>query len=83
MRSFSNAARKSAIDRGVERRRSGWAAGSACCGPVLVIGAFVFGGLVFAADQGIGLVSSQRLEQKRLAGLELQHAAFAGCPWIW
>jgi hypothetical protein len=44
----------------------------------VLIGAFVFGGLVFAADQGIAWYQGSRLEQKRLSGLELQHAAFAG-----
>jgi hypothetical protein len=44
----------------------------------VVIGALVFGGLVLAADQGIAWYQGSRLEQKRLVGLELQHAAFAG-----
>jgi hypothetical protein len=42
----------------------------------VVIGALVFAGLAFAMDQGIGWYHSNRLEQKRLAGLQLQHAAF-------
>jgi hypothetical protein len=44
----------------------------------VLIGALVFGGLVFAADQGIAWYQGSRLEQKRLSGLELQHAAFSG-----
>jgi hypothetical protein len=43
----------------------------------VLIGTLVFGGLLFAADQGIAWYQGSRLEQKRLAGLELQHAAFA------
>jgi hypothetical protein len=44
----------------------------------VVIGALAFAALAFTTDQGIGWYQSNRLEQKRLATLELQHAAFAG-----
>jgi hypothetical protein len=44
----------------------------------VVIGALAFAALAFTTDQGIGWYQSNRLEQKRLAALELQHAAFAG-----
>jgi hypothetical protein len=43
----------------------------------VVIGALVFAALVLTVDQGIGWYQSNRLEQKRLSGLQLQHAAFA------
>src|SRR5262245_31897689 len=43
----------------------------------LVIGALVLVGLVVATDQGIGWYQDNRLEQKRLATLALQHAAFS------
>ncbi len=42
------------------------------------IGMLAFAALAFTTDQGIGWYQSNRLEQKRLAALELQHAAFAG-----
>jgi hypothetical protein len=44
----------------------------------VVIGAIAFAALAFTTDQGIGWYQSNRQEQKRLAALELQHAAFAG-----
>jgi len=44
----------------------------------LVIGALALAALAFTTDQGIGWYQNNRLEQKRLAALKLQHAAFAG-----
>jgi len=44
----------------------------------VVITALMAGTTVLAMDQAIGWYQSNRLEQKRLADLELQHAAFAG-----
>jgi hypothetical protein len=44
----------------------------------VVITALMVGTTVLAMDQGIGWYQSNRLEQKRLADLALQHAAFAG-----
>ena len=44
----------------------------------LVLGALVFGALALTVDQGIGWFQNQRLEQKRLASLQLHQAAFAG-----
>jgi len=43
----------------------------------LVIGALVLAGLMIVTDQGIGWYQDNRLEQKRLATLALQHAAFS------
>jgi hypothetical protein len=43
----------------------------------LVIGVFGLAGLVIATDQGIGWYQDNRLQQKRLATLALQHAAFS------
>jgi hypothetical protein len=43
----------------------------------VVIGALVFAALVLTVDQGIGWYQSNWLEQIRLNGLKLQHAAFA------
>jgi hypothetical protein len=44
----------------------------------VVITALMVGTTVLATDQAIGWYQNNRLEQKRLADLELQHAAFAG-----
>src|SRR5262249_9262901 len=44
----------------------------------VVATALMAGTTVFAMDQAIGWYQTNRLEQKRLADLELQHAAFAG-----
>jgi hypothetical protein len=44
----------------------------------IVITALMVGTTVLAMDQGIGWYQSNRLEQKRLTDLALQHAAFAG-----
>lgn len=43
----------------------------------LVIGALAVGGLLFALDYGIGRYQLSRLEQKRLAELRLERAAYA------
>jgi hypothetical protein len=66
-RTTASSSTKVRLGRGLGLLRSG-----------IVLGALVLAALALTVDQGIGWYQNQRLEQKRLASLQLHHAAFAG-----
>src|SRR5262249_42948531 len=59
------------------RIRIGLGSGFDCVRPKAVLGAIAFVVLVFGLDLAIDWYQRHRLEEKRIAALQLQHAAYA------
>lgn len=65
-------------ERGSVGSRVGLGAGFGFLRSKIVIGVLVLIALAFAADYAIGRYQDYRIDQKRQAGLQLQHAAYQG-----